>query len=75
LPDDHARASPRSAAQHETPQQVFGNQAAQALYDNGVLRAKLELGGVDTPEEREANAVADRVRTATSPAGLIGRQD
>jgi hypothetical protein len=38
-----------------------GNQAMQALLRGGHIRAKLELGGVDDPEEREADAIADRV--------------
>jgi Domain of unknown function (DUF4157) len=64
LSDAHDRASAKPAAQQETSQQAFGNQAAQALYNSGALRAKLELGGIDSPEERQANAVADRVMRA-----------
>jgi hypothetical protein len=60
-PDDHARAAPRQAGHHDRAQQTFGNQAVQALYRSGALRPKLELGGIDTPQEREAEAVADRV--------------
>ena len=38
-----------------------GNQAVQALLRSGSLKPKLELGRVDDPEEREADAVAERV--------------
>jgi hypothetical protein len=40
---------------------AVGNQAMQNLLRGGWLRPKLELGAVDDPEEREADAVADRV--------------
>jgi hypothetical protein len=40
---------------------ALGNQLAQSLHRRVVIRAKLELGGSDDPEEREADAVADRV--------------
>ena len=48
--------------------QVGGNQAIQALLRGGWIKPKLELGGVDDPEEHEADAVADRVMR--TPEGL-----
>ena len=40
---------------------AVGNQAMHSLLRGGWLRAKLEVGGVDDPEEREVDAVAERV--------------
>jgi hypothetical protein len=40
---------------------LLGNQAAQAMLLRGPVRAKLKVGGASDPEEREADAVAERV--------------
>jgi hypothetical protein len=40
---------------------TLGNQQAQMLLRRGLVHPKLEIGQVDDPEEREADAVADRV--------------
>jgi hypothetical protein len=62
------RSAAEPAADHRSPAArgaasplLAGNQAMQALLRGGWLRPKLELGGIDDPEEREADAVADRV--------------
>jgi hypothetical protein len=72
LSGDRDREGAKPVAQYVTPQQAFGNQAAQALYRNGALHAKLDLGGVDAPEERAANAVADRVMRSPEEPSCSG---
>lgn len=49
-------------------QQEIGNQAVQGLLRSGQIRAKLAISRPDEPEEREADAVADRIMR--SPAGM-----
>lgn len=51
----------KPAAATPTLASAVGNQAMQNLLRGGWLRAKLEVGGVDDPEEREVDAVAERV--------------
>jgi len=41
-----------------------GNQAIQGLFRSGLLQAKLALGDIDDPAEREADAVAARIMGA-----------
>jgi hypothetical protein len=63
-----APAAPKAA--QPLPLLAAGNQAVQALFRAGTLRAKLELGSPDDPEEREADAMAERVmRSADGPGG------
>lgn len=55
-------AAPPSAARAAAPEAApaeLGNQVAQALFAGG-LRARLEIGGADDPEERQADALAER---------------
>jgi hypothetical protein len=55
---------PRGASEGPAPKSLVataGNQAMQALLRGGWVRPKLELGGVDDPEEREADEIADKV--------------
>ena len=61
-PDPAARR--HSAEPGATPE--LGNQLVQGLFDRG-LRAKLEVGGADDPEERQADALA--ARALNGPAG------
>jgi hypothetical protein len=51
-----------------------GNQAMKALFAGGP-RARLEIGGVDDPEEREADRLADQamVGPVTSPCACGGQ--
>ena len=58
---ERTTARPSAAAASPAVANLAGNQAMQALLRGGHVRAKLELGGTDDPEEREADAVADRV--------------
>ena len=58
---------PAVAAEEAVPE--LGNQAAQALFAGG-LHAKLEVGGADDPEEREADALAEQV--VAGPVGAPG---
>jgi hypothetical protein len=45
-----------------------GNLAVEALLRGGLIRAKLEVGVVDDPEEHEADAVADRIMCSADEA-------
>jgi hypothetical protein len=53
---------------------LAGNQAMQALLRGGWVMPKLELGGVDDPEEREADAIADRVMRSAEGTGLTPQE-
>ena len=59
----------KPAAATPTLASAVGNQAMQNLLRGGWLRAKLEVGGVDDPEEREADAVAGALGRAQDPVG------
>jgi len=50
-----------SAIECDFPAAAASNLAMQALLRGGVARAKLAVGGRDDPEEREADATADRI--------------
>jgi hypothetical protein len=62
---EHAKGEPGTGRRDPKAPPVSplcaGNQVMQALLRGGWLRPKLEVGGVDDPEEREADAVADRI--------------
>jgi hypothetical protein len=51
----------RTPAIGRDPLAAAGNMAMQALLRGGLVRAKLTVGGRDDPEEREADATADRI--------------
>ena len=51
-------------------QRSIGNQAVSRLLRSHVIQAKLEIGAVDDPLEREADHVAERVMCMTEPAPL-----
>jgi len=51
-------------------QRSIGNQAVSRLLRSHVIQAKLEIGAVDDPLEREADHVAERVMRMTEPAPL-----
>ena len=58
---ERATVRPSAASASPAVANLAGNQAMQALLRGGWVRPKLELGAPDDPEEREADAVADRV--------------
>lgn len=53
-------------------QQHAGNQAVQQLLRAGAIRAKLAVSNPGDPEEREADAVADRVMRSPDPHAAGG---
>jgi hypothetical protein len=53
-------------------QRDIGNQAILSLMRAGAIQAKLAVGAVDDPEEKEADEVADRVMRKPSGAGAVG---
>jgi hypothetical protein len=62
--EDHAAArSPAPAGLH-----AAGNLALQRLFAGGVVRAKLEVGSPDDPQEHEADRIARRVVENEAPA-------
>ncbi len=53
-------------------QQQVGNQAMQQLLRAGIIHAKLSISQPDDPEEREADAVADRImRSHAGPGAAV----
>jgi hypothetical protein len=58
----------RRAAPAPDPHPLADNRTMQALLRGGTVRAKLEIGGIDDPEEREADADADRVMRSAEGA-------
>ncbi|CAO3443952.1 eCIS core domain-containing protein [Azospirillum largimobile] len=58
----------RRATPAPDPHPLADNRTMQALLRGGTVRAKLEIGGIDDPEEREADAVADRVMQSAEGA-------
>lgn len=47
----------------------IGHRAMRGLLDSGAIRAKLEIGPIDDPLEREADQTADRVMSSPMGAG------
>lgn len=65
-----AQPAARPQASGTVPHRAAGacqNQALQTLLRDGQLQAKLRVGPVDDPLEREADAVAERVTRTTAP--------
>lgn len=58
---ERTASRPSAAAASPAAVNLAGNQAIQAMLRGGWLRPKLELGAPDDPEEREADATAERV--------------
>jgi hypothetical protein len=68
----HARpaAQPQSAMHPAMEmQQQVGNQAMQQLLRAGIIHAKLSISQPDDPEEREADATADRIMRSHAGTG------
>jgi hypothetical protein len=59
---------PVASAQPSYP--VLGNQTIQQLFQSGALQAKLAVGSVDDPLEKEADRIADHVTRAPAPSPL-----
>lgn len=59
------RAAPRPTASRQAPP-VPGNMAMQQWLRGGFVRPKLEIGGVDDPEEHAADRTAERIMSGPS---------
>jgi hypothetical protein len=55
-------------------QRGAGNQALLGLLRSGAIRAKLEIGSIDDPAEREADDIADRVMRMPADGPSISRK-
>ena len=70
-----AEASPTEAAESDGAGPAagdIGNQAMQPLLQDGGVRAKLEVGGADAPEEHEADRLAASVLADSGNAPSAG---
>jgi len=54
-------------------QRHAGNQAIQSLFRSGILQPKLTVGDINDPAEREADAVAAHVMSASADNKVPGR--
>lgn len=61
-------AVPQSAFDATMLPQAAGNLAVQALLRAGALRAKFEVGGLDDPEERDADQMATSILAGSGKA-------
>src|SRR5215471_19972821 len=52
-------------------QRQAGNQAVQQLLRSGVIQAKLAVGQYDSPEEHEADRVAEQVTAMPGPHAAV----
>jgi hypothetical protein len=74
-PGASARQAPAEAPPFHPMLQLqrdIGNQAVLSLLRSGAIQAKLAVGSVDDPEEKEADSVADKVMRKPSGAEAAG---